>query len=126
MDETTINTGTPATFTEAPATASVRFILNDFDCALTLRDMTGAAVLTRLTGAIQYLTKIGAVPAPVKQPAPAAPGNSNGNGNGSTEPPTCPIHQKTMLRSKHGGWYCPVRILDDDGSGKPVYCKAKA
>ena len=41
-------------------------------------------------------------------------------------PPLCPTHKKPMKPSQHGGWYCPIKITEDDGSGKPIYCKAKA
>ena len=41
-------------------------------------------------------------------------------------PPLCPIHNKPMKPSQHGGWFCPIKIADDDGSGQPVYCKATA
>lgn len=44
------------------------------------------------------------------------------NGN----PPMCPTHNKPMKAGQRGGWYCPTRIADDDGTGKPVYCKQKA
>jgi hypothetical protein len=44
------------------------------------------------------------------------------NGNA----PTCPTHGKPMQPSKHGGgWFCPVKVADDDGTGKPVYCKQR-
>lgn len=44
----------------------------------------------------------------------------------SGSPPLCPIHNKPMKPSQHGGWFCPVKIAEDDGTGKPVYCKATA
>jgi hypothetical protein len=40
--------------------------------------------------------------------------------------PLCPIHKKPMKQSQYGGWFCPQKVADDDGSGKPVYCKATA
>jgi len=43
----------------------------------------------------------------------------------TAEPPLCPVHNVRMKRSKYGGWYCPVKIADDDGTGKPVYCKQR-
>jgi hypothetical protein len=53
----------------------------------------------------------------------AATGDSSQDTGGA---PLCPIHKKPMKPSQHGGWFCPVKIAEDDGSGKPVYCKATA
>jgi len=106
-------------FTEAPASVELRFTLRGYDCSLVLKDVTGQSVLTRLDAAITHLEKIGS--APNATPAPATNGTA---ANGT--PPMCPIHNSPMKLSRHGGWYCPAKILDDDGSGKPVYCKAKA
>ena len=57
------------------------------------------------------------------------PANGNGNGNGhalEAAAPICPTHGKAMKPSQRGGWYCPVKIAEDDGAGHPVYCKQKA
>ena len=40
-------------------------------------------------------------------------------------PPSCPTHNRPMQRGKRGDWYCPVKVADDDGTGKPVYCKQR-
>ena len=39
--------------------------------------------------------------------------------------PLCPTHGKPMKQGKNGGWYCTVKLLEDDGTGKPVYCKQR-
>ena len=82
---------------------------------LTLRDDSGAALLPKVQAAIEHLNKMGA------QPNGKGNGGNGGNGNA----PTCPTHGRPMKPSKHGGWYCPVKVADDDGTGKPVYCKQK-
>ena len=58
---------------------------------------------------------------------PAAPRSAGGpaaqQGEGDT--PACPTHKTPMKRGKRG-WFCPVKLLDDDGTGRPVYCKCTA
>lgn len=104
-------------FTEAPASVELRFTLRGYDCSLVLKDVTGQAALTRLDTAITHLEKIGSQP----NAAPAT------NGHAATgTPPTCPTHGKAMKASQRGGWFCPAKLIEDDGSGKPIYCKAKA
>lgn len=104
-------------FTEAPASVELRFTLRGYDCSLVLKDVTGQGALTRLDTAITHLEKIGSEP---NAPAPAT------NGHAATgTAPICPTHGKPMKPSQRGGWFCPVKLLEDDGSGKPVYCKAK-
>ena len=41
----------------------------------------------------------------------------------SGDTPICPTHKSVMKRSQHGGWFCSVKVADDDGRGKPIYCK---
>jgi hypothetical protein len=109
---------TPATFTEAPASLNFRF---DYRGAtgiqLTLRDVSGGALLGKIDAVIDHLEKMGAT-------------FSGGSGSAPTPPapagaPTCPTHGKPMKQSQHGGWFCPHKIADDDGAGKPIYCKQK-
>lgn len=47
------------------------------------------------------------------------------NGNGASAAPMCPTHQTPMKPSQHGGFFCPTKVADDDGTGRPVYCKQK-
>ena len=111
-------------FTEAPASINVKFLWQGFDTMLTIRDDKVNAALAKYRVAIEYLEKMGAAPTPQRY------GNANANaqqagGNGG-EAPLCPTHGKPMLPSKHGeGFYCPVKIAEDDGTGKPVYCKQR-
>ena len=39
--------------------------------------------------------------------------------------PQCPTHNRPMQPSKHGGYFCPVKVADDDGTGKAAYCKQR-
>lgn len=109
------------TFTEAPASCTVKFYIGDYDAMLTLRDMTGQALLAKLPALLSTLGKMGATPTYRRRDADPASNGQATNGNAQI----CPTHGKPMKESQHGGWFCPVKIADDDGSGKPVYCKAK-
>lgn len=107
---------------EAPVSWNTRYTSPEgYDCQLTLRGDDLGRVMATAKRAIDAMSKAG-----------CKPGNGNGhatpaatNGNGAAVP-ICPTHGKPMQQSKHGGWYCPVKIAEDDGSGRPVYCKAKA
>lgn len=101
------------TWTEAPASATIRFALGGYDTMLTLRDDAGKELLDKVQAAISYLDGLG------------AQANGGNGGNGASGAPVCPTHGKPMKKSKFGGWYCPVKVADDDGTGKPVYCKQK-
>jgi len=106
------------TFTEAPASATLRIEYKGYDILFTLRDSTGTDLLKKLEGAISHFEKMG-----------IKPGHQNGHSTPSGTPgnaPNCPSHNKPMKPGNKGGWYCPVKIADDDGTGKPVYCKQKA
>ena len=104
------------TWTEAPCSITIKVNFHGYDTLLTLRGDTGADVLPKLTGAIDWLKVNGGQPTPGR----------NGNGHGDPSAPQCPTHGQAMKPSKHGGFYCPVKIADDDGAGRPVYCKQKA
>jgi len=84
---------------------------------LTLRAADATDLMPRALKALEWLTAQGFTAGPVKT-------NHGGNGNGNA--PICPTHNKPMKASQHGGWYCPVKIAEDGGDGKPVYCKQKA
>ena len=107
--------------TEAPASVNIRAVSPEgFPIQLTLRGIEGLDVMIRMQGAIVYLAKKGYTPS----------GNGNGHhGNGANgtngSAPLCPTHGRPMKESKHGGWFCPVKVADDDGTGKAVYCKQK-
>jgi len=104
------------TFTEAPASINVRFTWRGFDTMLTLRDTSGKALLDKMAVALDALEKMGAEPTGYR-------GNSQNNNNG--EAPLCPTHGQPMKPSKYGGWFCAVKIADDDGAGKAIYCRQK-
>ena len=72
---------------------------------------------TKIDAAIAALEKMG-----------AQPEGYRGNGRSASNPnaPLCPTHGTPMKPSKHGGgWYCTQKIADDDGTGKPAYCRQR-
>jgi len=105
-------------FAEAPASWNTKYLRPDgFVCQLTLRAATGADLLPQTDKAIEWLKSHGCQPMNGYE----VNGQSAGNGNA----PTCPTHGQPMKPSKYGGWYCAVKIAEDGGDGKPVYCKQK-
>lgn len=106
------------TWTEAPASCTIRFNLQGFDCMFTLRGETGKAVLPKVEQAIGWLQKKGAEP---------THSNGAGSGNGG-EPETkvCPIHHVVMKRrSGRGGdsWYSHKAINPD--TGQEYWCRGE-
>lgn len=121
----------PRTFTEAPASFNCRAIsANGFECQFTLRGNSGADLIPRAVELLRWLDGNGFEPTGFARKASPQNGDAQPASNGNAQPasngaPVCPTHGTPMRESKRGGWYCPVKILDDDGSGKPAYCKAK-
>lgn len=112
------------TFAEAPASATLRTISpTGYDIMWTVRADSVKALTERVTFLADWLGKQGYTPTPTRAAAPAttAP-NGQGNGQGAEAAPICPTHGKAMKQGRHG-WFCPVKLLDDDGTGRPVYCK---
>jgi len=108
----------PTSFSEAPVSFNVRCTSPaGFDCMLTLRAIDAADLMPRALKALEWLTAQGFTAGPVR---------TSHTGNGNSNAPTCPTHHTPMKASQHGGWYCPVKVADDDGTGKPVYCKQKS
>ena len=114
------------THTEAPFSLTTKLVdANGFEWLLTVRQ---GATLQEARAIWKLATDItgGLLDHGVK-PASRFNGTSaNGNGqqvNGNA--PLCSTHGKPMRQSQHGGWFCPVKIADDDGTGRPVYCKQK-
>lgn len=101
------------TGSEAPASVTVKLRYRGHDVMLTLRDATGRDALERLDGALTWLEAHGAAPA-----AGAGPGSD-------PSAPLCPVHGAPMKPSQHGGFYCPAKISEDGGNGRPVYCRHK-
>jgi len=106
-------------FQEAPASWTVRYYKEGFSCMLTLRGNSGGEVLRRAEVALQYLTEQGCVP--------DVSWNSKGEETKEAKEaaPRCPTHGTLMKQSRSGGWFCPHKVADDDGTGKPVYCKQR-
>lgn len=106
-------TGTAPTHAEAPAAASVKVLDPDGrEWILTLRTATVAELLPRVSFLGEWLTSHNWTPS-APRPAPTT---------ATTDAPTCPTHGCAMKQGKRG-WYCPTKILDDGGDGRPVYCK---
>jgi len=112
------------TIPEAPVSWTARYQTPEgFDAMLTLRGTEVKTVMASAKQAVEAMVKAGCKP---QASRPTASASANGNGNGENAP-LCPTHGKPMKKSQHGGgWYCPTKIAEDDGTGKPVYCKQKA
>lgn len=107
-----------ATLSEAPVSWNTRYIdPRGYDCMLTLRGDNLKAVMTTAMAALAAMAAQGCKP---------GNGHAAAIGSNGQPAPICPTHGKPMKQSQRGGWYCPQRIAEDDGSGKPIYCKAKA
>jgi len=118
------------TFTEAPASINVRFTLRGFDAQLILRDVSGKALLDKMSAALDTLEKLGAEPSSHRDNG-NGPDNGNGTGqangdkpapkleNGQADPAWCPIHQCAMKRREKDGqvWYSH-KVGDDWCRGK--------
>ena len=109
----------PPSFSEAPASATVEaYDSSGRRWLLTTRAATTGELLTRLPVLTGWLDDHGwqaRTPGKAQTQGDAAPADA----------PLCPTHQKPMKPGKNGGWYCPVKLLEDDGTGKPVYCKQR-
>jgi len=112
----------PGALGEAPCSATVRVSWRGHELLLTLRGFDGAATLTRLGRALDWLEVQGATPAT----GPRGQGQAAAAGSSSSAGPTCPTHGRAMKQGKRGGWFCPVKVADDDGAGRPVYCRQRA
>ena len=118
VDLTTLAPTAPA-FTEAPASVNTRVQWRGHDVQLTLRAESGAAVLGRLDAALTWLEAHGATP------AAAGGGRPPAAASGSQAAPSCPTHGRTMKAGRNGGWFCPVKVAEDDGTGRPAYCRQR-
>jgi len=104
-------------FSEAPASVNLRATsANGFTVQFTMRNSEMSELVKRVDHLTAHLLSTGWT----------AQGNARGNGQSNGSAPTCPTHGKPMKPSKFGGWYCPVKIADDDGAGNAIYCKQKA
>ena len=112
---TTAPTGAAApSFGEAPASATVDAISpSGRRWLLTTR----AATVGELMQRVEYLDRW------LSEHAWSTGRTATGTPSATpSDAPTCPTHNKPMKQGKRG-WYCPVKIADDDGTGRPVYCK---
>lgn len=109
---------TAPAFSEAPASVNTRVSWRGHDVQLTLRGESGAAVLARLDAALTWLSEHGATPAAATHGRPAAAATD-------AAAPCCPAHGRPMKPGRSGGWFCPVKVAEDDGTGRPAYCRQR-
>lgn len=112
----------PGALGEAPCSATVRVNWRGHELLLTLRGFEGASTLTRLGRALDWLEGQGATPASGQRGQGQAQGSA---ASSSSAAPTCPTHGRAMKQGKKGGWFCPAKVADDDGAGRPVYCRQR-
>ena len=107
-------TGTAPTHAEAPASATVKatHAATGYEWLLTCRADSVRELVARVEYLTTWLTDNNWTPATPRSAAPTA----------TTDAPTCPTHGCAMKQGRRG-WYCPTKILDDGGDGRPVYCK---
>lgn len=106
------------TFTDAPASLTIKCEVQGYDTLFTLRAMTGAELVSKLPVVLDALEALGAEPTVRRQ---------NGNGQDSTgnnhggDPTWCPIHNVQMKRREKDGdvWHSHKA---PDGS----WCRGKA
>jgi hypothetical protein len=101
-------------YTEAPASWTVRYSVNGYDCMLTLRGESGNELLPRAQAALRWLTESGAQP--VAKP-------TNGNDGKAQDHPAlkvCKYHNAEMKRHEKDGqvWYSH-KLADG------TYCKGQ-
>ena len=114
------------TWTEAPASATLRVVTpTGYEVLLTTRAGRMADLLGQLTTLEAWLVDHQWQAAPTGKPQGKAQAQGDAANSVQGDPPLCPTHQKPMKMGKGGGWYCPVKIAEDDGTGKPVYCKQR-
>ena len=110
----------PAVTTSEPPRATARFISpNGVSWLVTCPAPTVAELLDRLDVIEARLLARHWTPA---EDRPAFKGNASPQ---TAEDPLCPTHNRPMKMGKGGSWYCPVKVADDDGTGRPVYCKQR-
>lgn len=124
---------TPTATNAAPSTGAAAPVLPEapFSATVKVRSPRGFVWLVTarsssvnvagLEAVEERLLAAGFEPAEERGAAPVAQGNAP-EGEAS---PMCPTHKTPMKRGKRG-WFCPVKLLDDGGDGRPVYCKCTA
>ena len=110
-------------YSEAPASFNVRAISpQGYDIQLTLRSEQAGELMPRVLTCLEWLEQQGFRPTGQGRAQPSSNGHHSG-GNA----PTCPTHNRPMKQSQHrpGEWFCTVKVSEDGGDGKPVYCRQK-
>jgi hypothetical protein len=127
---------------EAPASATAKVIdpISQMEWLITVREPAAARLLIRELGAMSAaLADAGFIgfdayvdqrraerAAPLVESQVIDYPSTLPGVAGQAAPPTCPTHNRQMKPGKNGGWYCSAKIAENDGTGKPVYCKQKA
>ena len=120
VDETTTRGQTHA---EAPGSATVKVTVNGYGWLYTIRNDDPAELLENLQHVTNAMITLGYLP---DKGGAAAGGGGQRRPYAAPDPnaPICPSHHKPMLLSKSGNnYFCSGKLADDDGTGKPVYCK---
>ena len=103
----------PASFAEAPASATVKVTTpGGYDLMITFRATKVSDLLSQAQVVEGWLISHNFTPAltrPTGKPAQA-------------DAPTCPEHGKAMQRGKYG-WFCPVKVGEHPQTGKALYCQ---
>lgn len=113
---------------EAPAAVNWRMVYRGVECQFTLRDVDGRSVVARLDAMLAALAEAGAESVgragASHTTRPSAP-PTQATADDDLEFPMCPTHGTPMRPGNRGGWYCPRKLANDDGTGKPVYCRQR-
>ncbi len=107
---------------EAPASANARITSPaGVQWQITIRDFSVNGLIKKCGHMESHLLNNGWTVAGPHPPSAPTNGTNGTNGDGNV----CPMHGKAK-ESKRGGLFCPAKIANDDGSGKPVYCTWKS
>lgn len=85
MTENNPNQPTERTWTEAPASFTIKYLMGGYDCMLTLRGENGGDVLTKAEQAVKWLTEHSAGPN-ANNHKPTAPEQPAPQSNGAPKP----------------------------------------
>jgi len=91
---------------EAPASINFKFRLRGYDAQLTLRDVSGSALLPKFQAALSALEEMGAEPRNLP-PLPLNPDAAQPPQAAATDPSFCSIHNCKMTKRERNGdvWY---------------------
>lgn len=109
---------------EAPASATLRVTwTGGYEVLFTMRDVSAGGLIDKIDRAVKMFQERGIAPAGAPRGSGSTPGATPAPASGNA--PVCPTHGVPMKPSKHKGFFCPQKVAEDDGAGRPVYCKQK-